>query len=914
MASFASNNDSGATTQRHWANREESGTGPWTLAVVDAGLAGSLMVVPFFMGGRTPVGQLVFVGIAFWTSLWWALHHTLANGDRTWRSTVAFFPMVVALGLVFLQLVPLSPGLIEKISPHVYEALPLWRSGAPGQTTLGTWKTLTLTPDTTRQSLILLISGILLFTVTVQRIQCTGDVERIIRWLAISVSLMAAFGIVQFLTSNGKFFWIIEHPYSRTYDCVKGAFTNRNHFAQFVSLGFGALLWWTFAGRLERRVPSSPRNRFRSHGQSLSLNTLKAILVPLCALAVLMSFSRGGVLALLVSSTTALYLLLKAGKLRRRTFATLTGLGLVVCLGLSIYGYDVLAKRFESDYSRASLDGRSRLWAAATEGLGDHVLCGTGLSSHGSVYPMYLEPVADIDAGLYYTHAENSYVQIALETGMAGLVLAAATIVIHFFWCAKTLANGSDPRTVLCFVAVLPALLANVVHSTMDYIWYVPGCMAAVAILGGCACRLCQLQRDQAAIPSPARQLPRLAWAGVTVALVALIASSLPGFWRACQADVPWNRYLLLKRSLVQLNQKTAYDDVSAESASRQQLLTAMLEELACAVDLRPDWSLAHASKAQVHRDLFLEIQSTAENEFDLRMIRETVLANFNSVKAAKEWLPRGVGEHWVHLDAALRHAHQAAELGPLEGETYLLLAELSFLEESSVPTKSAYLEQAFRVRPHDGTILFEIGTELALSGRNDQAMLYLKRSFQSGREHQDRLIRALAGLRALAGRVSVTEFLLKEFQPDADALQLMVRHYSRPELAAELECVLAAHAAACESKAQSLPDIEAARYWVGAASSHAKLHNPTRQRDCLQRAVAADSFNFDTHLALGKSCLALEDFDEAAKQFRWCTQRKPGHPGAEKLLEQAVARGIASAHPSRAVEEAVRPSDRARR
>ena len=909
MASFASNNDSCATTQRHQAggHRQESGTGPWTLALVDAGIAGSMMVVPFFMGGRTPVGQLVFVGIAFWTSLWWALHHTLTNGDRTWRSTFAFCPMVVALGLVFLQLVPLSPSLIEKVSPHVYEALPLWKSGVPGQTTLGTWETLTLTPDTTRQSLILLISGILLFTVTVQRIQCIGDVERIVRWLAVSVSLMAAFGIVQFLTSNGKFFWIVEHPYSRTDDCVKGAFTNRNHFAQFVSLGFGALLWWTFAGRPERRVRSSSRNRFRSHGQSLSLNTaLKAILVPLCALAVLMSFSRGGVLALLVSSTTALYLLLNAGKLRRRTFATLTGLGLIVCLGLSIYGYDALAKRFESAASRTSLDNRSRLWSAACEGFGDHVLCGTGLSSHGSVYPMYLEPVADIDAGLYYTHAENSYVQIALETGTAGLILVVTTIVIHFFWCAKALANGSDPRTVLCFVAVLPALLANVVHSTMDYIWYVPGCMGAIAILGACACRLYQLQRDQAAIPSPARRLPRLAWAGVTVVLVAIIACSLPGFWRACLADAPWNRYLLLKRSLVQLNQKTAYDDVPAESESRQQILTAMLKELSCVVDLRPDWSFVHVCKAQVHRDLFHEIQSTAENEFDLRMIRETVLDNFESVEAAREWLPRGVGAHCVHLDAALRHAHRAAQLGPLEGETYLLLAELSFLEQSTVPTKSAYLDQAFRVRPHDGTILFEIGSELALGGRIDQAMVYLKRSFQFGREHQERLIRALAG------SVSATEFL-QEFEPDADALQLMVRHYSRPELAAELECVLAAHAAACESKAQSLPDIEAAGYWVGAASSHAKLRNPTRQRDCLRKAVAADSINFDTHLALGRSCLALEDFGEAAKQFRWCTQRKPGHPGAEKLLEQAVGRGIASTHPSRTVEEAVRPSDRAR-
>ena len=203
-------------------------------------------------------------------------------------------------------------------------------------------------------------------------------------------------------------------------------------------------------------------------------------------------------------------------------------------------------------------------------------------------------------------------------------------------------------------------------------------------------------------------------------------------------------------------------------------------------------------------------------------------------------------------------------------------------------------------MRPHDGTILFEIGSELALAGRFDHSLAYLKRSFHCGREHQQRLIQALAG------NVPAPKFV-QTFQPDADALQLMVRHYSRPELAAEVECVLTAHAAACELEARSLPDSEAANYWVRAASSHERLHDRTRQRDCLQRAVAADSINFDTRLALGKTYLTLEEFDQAAKQLRWCTQRKPGHPAAERLLEQAVGGGIAFAHQSRGVEEAGR-------
>ncbi len=886
-------------------SREHRQDSPWTLTLVDAGIASALIVVPFFMGGRTSLGQLAFACVAFWTCFWWALHQTLGNGDRTWRNTLAFWPMALALGLVLLQVVPLAPSLIQTLSPHIYEVLPLWGPSAEGRATLGTWQTLSLTPGTTQQSLFLLVSGVLLFAVTIQRVQRVRDVERIIRWLAISVSLMAVFGIVQFLTSNGKFFWFYEHPYSNTDDSVKGAFTNRNHFAQFIALGFGAVLWWVYGGQTGQ--PSS-QSGFRTRNSSISLESaLKTLLVPVCALAVLMSFSRGGTLALLVSCATALFLLLNAGKLRQRTFALLAGSGLVVCLGLNIYGYDALSRRFESAKSLASLDDRSRLWAAACQGFADHPLFGTGLSSHCSVYPMYLTPQPGDSTSLYYTHAENGYVQMALETGTIGLGLALVVLGLYFFWCAKTLSNEGSPRNSLCFVAVLPALLANTVHSATDFVWYVPACMGVIAVLGACACRLYQLKRQEAGVASPPWRIPHFAWGGMSIALVTASAVSLPILWQGVIADAPWNRYLALKRSLIQFNRTTAYDDVQAESESRRQILTAQLNELSDVLNARPNWAEAQASKAEVHRDLFHEFQSTAENEFDLRMIRETVRDNFDSVEDAREWLPRGIGEHYVHLDAALRHTHRALEVDPLQGELYLALAQLAFLDGSSAPPKSAFVQQAFRVRPHHGTVLYEIGNEMTLAGRPDRALKYLKGSFARGPEHQKRLIQTLAG------NVPAPVFL-QEFRPDADAMQIMVQHYRRPELEAELESVLANHAITSESKAQKLTGAEAARYWGRAANSHGKLHNTPRQRGCLQNAVTANASNFDTRLALGQVCLTLQEFAEAEKQLRWCVQRKPGHPKAERLLERAVQERIASTGRSNPMHEAGRYSGNARR
>ena len=268
------------------------------------------------------------------------------------------------------------------------------------------------------------------------------------------------------------------------------------------------------------------------------------------------------------------------------------------------------------------------------------------------------------------------------------------------------------------------------------------------------------------------------------------------------------------------------------------------------------------------------------------------MLANFPSPEAAREWLGQAIGEHRRHLDFALRHAHRAVALGPLQGDAYVLLAQLSFLEPAGAPGKSAYIHQAYRVRPYDGAVLFAIGEEAGLANRPDLALEYWKRSFRCGPRHQQRLFEVLAG--HLPARA-----FLESFQPEAEAMSLMVRHYQRPELAGELPDVLAAHAAACQAKARTLAGPEAAVYWTRAASSHQKLNDPAQQLFCLENAVAANSTDFGARLALGNCYLALGEYADAESQLRWCAMRKSDHPRVRGLLEKAVS--SASRKPARA-------------
>lgn len=864
---------------------------PWSLGFVDAGIAASLLITPFVMGGRSPAGQLVFALLAFWAFFWWSIHQATGQGNRHWHRTFAYLPLITAVAFATLQIIPLPSNFISVVSPRIYEILPLWSNASDSQATLGTWHTISLTPDASRVSLTLLASGILLFTVTVQRVQHVRDVERIIRWVAISVSLMAGFGIVQFLASNGKFFWVYESPYCHTSDCVKGAFTNRNHFAQYIALGFGPLLWWTVRSLT---VPSRCRNstqgfQHESHGTPLE-GALKFLLVPLCILAALMSFSRGGILALAASGATAVFLLWWAGQVSKRLFMLLTGCILIACIGLSIYGYEGIAGRFETDQTQASLDGRSRIWAAARAGLADYVATGTGLSSHEFVYPMYLEPEPG-DENLRYTHAENGYIQLALETGILGLGLALVSMSFCFFWCAATLRRELEPRVLLCFVAILPPLLANAVHSAVDFVWYVPGCMAPVAILAGCACRLYHLEgrMDKTMVPRP---VPGAMWACVSLLTLCAVCFAIPELWRSYRAEMPWNRFLLYSRSLTELDHDASYQDAWERTEQRRLTLVAMSKELSAVLEARPDWARAHACKAGVHLQLFNEYQLTADNSFDLRQIRETVLSGgFESADAVRDWLTRAVGDHRSHLKAALTHAHQAVALGPLQGDAYALLAQLTFLEDPSAPTKGAYIDQAYRVRPYDGTVLFAAGEEAGLANQPELALSYWKRSFRCGWQSQQRLIELLAG------RIPARE-LFRIFSPDADSAFQIARYYEREDLKPELDVVLTGLANAAEAKAQKTNKLEANRYWKLAAKTYARLNNHRRQMCCLERAVKANATDYTSRYLLGRCQLELAQYSEAERHLRWCAQRNQSDQAVQRLLEEAVRQRIATGEP----------------
>ncbi|MGW8258030.1 MAG: O-antigen ligase family protein, partial [Thermoguttaceae bacterium] len=180
---------------------------------------------------------------------------------------------------------------------------------------------------------------------------------------------MAAFGLVQYFFGNGKFFWFYSRPYSDTLKVVKGSFTNANHFANFLALGLGPLIWWLehYSSRLRRNKHSF----LKPASGGLHIDEIKTYLLGLALVLVLfagaLSLSRGGMAAMLIASTIAVLACWRAISEGVHLLFSLLSIIVVIGAALFIFGLDRVQTRMEtlSPYATKKVDwtgGRGEIW------------------------------------------------------------------------------------------------------------------------------------------------------------------------------------------------------------------------------------------------------------------------------------------------------------------------------------------------------------------------------------------------------------------------------------------------------------------------------------------------------------------------------------------------------------------------
>ncbi len=863
------------------------GISVWLLRGFDVGLGCILFLAPLLMGGRHPVGRLAFVVLICGITVLWAVRQCLIR-QATWRFSGAEFILLAGLGLVLFQLVPIGAELVNTISPKTAELLPAWQSDAAASLNLGTWDYISLNPTATRGSLIMYLALAMLFVVVLQRIERRCDIERIMRWMALAAVGMATLGLAQLLAGNGEFLWVYDHPDRSTLRVAKGTFFNQNHFAHFLALGIGPLIWWIHQANKDE---STERDGFgnATHDRTRLPRFGLLIGLGLTGLAGVLSFSRGGLIAILLASTVSCGLLWRAGFLGKKSLWTLSAVGSLVLVALTIRGIQPLVNKLERAQSAESVQDlsatRFQLWAGATEAATDYWVAGTGAGTHEDVYRSYMTTYMPNN----HPYAENGYLQVWMETGVGGLALLVVGVGYSLWWCLRTQFSGVSRAGTACGAALTAAILCSVIHSLCDFVWYIPACMTVTVIFIACACRLAQLE---------SRREPRI-WTltgfsplAVTACLGILSFTMVQQRLAPALASPHWDNF---ERLSLDCNEHRV--DL-AGSNSEQPLrpddpkaMKAMLRYLDRALERDPCDPRTNLRKAKVILRLFHHQQMKAENALPLNQIRAAALAsNFQAREDLDRWLQRAIGDNRLLLDQALAHTRTAVQNSPLQGAGYMYLAEMAFLMTNETHSQKLLFNQALTVRPHDGSVLLSITGFTMFNEGEEKAREYAKRALCLGFDDKVRVIEFIAPT------TSAKDFI-DAFEPGEEELRLLFLHLRRRGRHDQLELPGQLLLQKMVPRAQVAAGPESARQWRRISVVCRQIGRHEDAASAARKAVRAAPFDYGARRSLALSLIRIGNSLEAQEHLRWCLGRRAGDDELRQALAAARSRPDTALH-----------------
>jgi O-antigen ligase/tetratricopeptide (TPR) repeat protein len=853
-------------------------------ALADLAILAIIFITPLFMGGRHDLGRLVYVGAVGVLVVAWTWRQWLA-GETVWWKVRGGWLLLGGLGVLFLQLVTLGPGILAALSPAQEGLLPLWHSSDDAPALLSRWSQISLTPRGTKIGLVVYWAHICLFFVVVQRLTSLEKIERLLRWVALGALSMALFGFAQYISGTEDYAWVFQHPSRRAHWYVCGPFANSNHFAHFLALGIGPLVWWIQSlGVNSAAGPTGNRFYNSSHRErDLFARMMVVFACGVLGISGLLSLSRGGMLAMAIAGLLAVGLFAMTGLVGRKAFYAMGAVFLLAGAGLYLHGADVVTKEIGSlaSGSMEELDethGRRRIWAANAQIAKAFPILGAGVGSHSEIYHKFFPHRSRVE----FTHAESSYLNLLSETGIVGLALALAGVVLCLRWCWQVLRYAKNVRAGACGIAVTASVVASVTHSIWDFVWYIGGCMSLTILIVACACRLAGEHTRGKKSKVGSQKVGSALWLAGGFAAAAMFVALISVQWGPAFAASHWNKYLrlsLANRST--LNQVYADKGAIVSAKTDDQRYESLRQMYTCLDEVLrhdPTHYRAQLRACSVLVKSFDLLQKQSVNAMGYVQIRDAVWASeFATIEDQDRWLDRAIGTNIDILRSALDHALTGLRGCPLQGRGYIHWADIAFLRGSRPELTMTLLAQAERVRPYDGAVLFGLGREAAFAGQPMDALEYWKRAFHLDAQYRN------AVMQALASRMTAIHFV-QQFNPNPEETEALFHFYRVRNAQADARALAPVLGSYLSQVAQTKTGDEAMRIWLKCVGIYRSVEDGPAAVKAAESAVAANPNSFEVRVTLAHQLSKEQRFREAEEQWLWCARR---HPQDQAVLKQ---------------------------
>lgn len=421
------------------------------------------LAVPLFLlaclllGGASAGGlvanlllQLVAIILLSWVS-WHVIHNGI---PRSIRAPIILLGLLITVALV--QLIPLPPS--------VWTALPGREAVVDGFRLLGVtlpWLPLALAPHNAVASLLWLLPAIAVFLLIIVLGAFRG---RTVAGVIVGVAVLSvALGAVQIVGGGSGYIYEVTNR-----GAAVGFFANSNHNATLLLVSI------PFLAALQKALLR--RRRSSRNVSAIRVAVAGGYAVILVGLLINASLAGLGLAVPVVLGTWLVFgsprpALRKAGV----GLAVAGTLGVLLAIASGSFGDNLFApEEAQAEASRQVIFART--WEAAQV----YLPFGSGIGSFEAIYPSF-EPLEGVSR-FYVNHAHNDWLELLLETGLAGAALAALFLA---WWIVRLRAIwGADEREPFAQAAVI-ASATIMVHSLVDYPLRTAGLSAVFAMCLG---------------------------------------------------------------------------------------------------------------------------------------------------------------------------------------------------------------------------------------------------------------------------------------------------------------------------------------------------------------------------------------------------------------------------------------------
>ncbi|MCJ7603805.1 MAG: O-antigen ligase family protein [Desulfobulbaceae bacterium] len=474
-----------------------------------------LLCYPLAFGGELQWSRFLAQAAIFTAAL---VYFGRPGQGRSLYRAPGFLPLVLLLGFLAVQIVPLPADALRFLSPA---------AGRLYQNTIGLvgqprWLTLSINPVLTLSELLRLASYVVCYLLTVHLLTDRARLKKTV-WAVVSLGALMSFqALLQKQFSNGRVLWFYEVPSNFGFF---GPYFNYNHFAGFMGMlaPIAIALYFYYRPRLHYGLPWRQRLADLLLHPDMHLHLRLALASVVMGSAIVISSSRGGTISFCLSSSILLAAL--HWRERKSIPAILAGLSLIVCFILAVggSGWGVMDQRLgqaltpEGELS----DGRLQVWADSLPAMADYRLTGSGWGTFSNIYPSY----RTVPYGRGYHQAHNDYIETFITGGAVSVALLAWFLFDVVRHIGRALKKRRDPYAINLTYGCLAGLLALLFHGVTDFNFQIPANGLYFFFLAGLAVSAAHTRGRG----STATYLPRLDAPLIRFGLVGLAGILLAG-------------------------------------------------------------------------------------------------------------------------------------------------------------------------------------------------------------------------------------------------------------------------------------------------------------------------------------------------------------------------------------------------